>query len=127
MYPFFFDVDGYPEVRLTAGTAQQQARNTMALQHVIRSAHKRGIRLTLGIWDHIYRGGVQDTIPAFFITTDDAEFNLSIFGSIDLRLSLRSTPQGKPFRHAGLKTVSAIQSQENRPSGEPDKAPEQAG
>ncbi len=75
----------------------------------------------------VYRGGVQDTIPAFFITTDDAEFNLSIFGSIDLRLSLRSTPQGKPFRHAGLKTVSAIQSQENRHSGEPDKAPGQTG
>ena len=59
MYPFFFDVDGFPHVRLTAITAEQQARNTAALQRVIQSAHERGIRMTLGIWDHIYRGGVQ--------------------------------------------------------------------
>ena len=59
MYPFFFDVDGFGGVQLTDISAAQQARNTAALQHVIDSAHERGIRVTLGIWDHIYRGGVQ--------------------------------------------------------------------
>jgi hypothetical protein len=75
----------------------------------------------------VYRGGVQDTIPVLVVTTDEAEFNLSIFASIDLRLSLRSTRQGRPFRHAGLKTLSAIQSQDNRYGGELDNAPERAG
>ena len=26
---------------------------------MIRLAHERGIEVTAGIWDHIYRGGVQ--------------------------------------------------------------------
>ncbi len=58
-YPYFFDVDGFPEVKLYGMTARQQAKNTAALRRVIELAHQRGIRVTLGIWDHIYRGGVQ--------------------------------------------------------------------
>ncbi len=59
LYPYFFDVEGFPDVELTDMTAQQQARNTAALQQLIELAHERGIRVTFGIWDHIYRGGVQ--------------------------------------------------------------------
>ncbi len=40
-------------------TDQQQARNTAALNRVIQLAHDRGIRITVGIWEHIYRGGVK--------------------------------------------------------------------
>lgn len=58
-YPYFFDVEAFPEVELTGITDEEQARNTAALRRVIRLAHERGIRITLGIWDHIYRGGVQ--------------------------------------------------------------------
>jgi hypothetical protein len=59
IYPYFFDVEGYPEVKLYGSTDEQQAKNTAALQRVIELAHERGIRITVGIWDHIYRGGVQ--------------------------------------------------------------------
>ncbi len=59
LYPYFFDVEEFPEVELTGITDQQQARNAAALQRVIQLAHERGIRITVGIWDHIYRGGVQ--------------------------------------------------------------------
>ena len=59
LYPYFFDVEGFPEVQLYGITDQEQARNTAALQRVIALAHERGIRFTAGIWDHIYRGGVQ--------------------------------------------------------------------
>ena len=59
LYPYFFDVEEFPEVELTGITDQQQARNTAALRRVIQLAHERGIRITIGIWDHIYRGGVQ--------------------------------------------------------------------
>jgi len=61
----------------------------------------------------IYRGSEQQTIPVFVVTTEDAEFSISIFTPIDLRLSLRSTPRGKPFRHAGLKALSAARGQKN--------------
>jgi len=58
-YPYFFDVEEFPGVRLYGITSQQQAENTSALKRVIASAHERGMRFTVGIWDHIYRGGVQ--------------------------------------------------------------------
>lgn len=60
----------------------------------------------------VYRGAEQSTVPVFSVTTDDAEFNLSVFACVDLRLSLRNTPHGRPFRHAGLKMVQAMQEQE---------------
>jgi hypothetical protein len=40
-------------------TAAQQARNTAAFKAMMRIAHERGIDVTAGIWDHIFRGGVQ--------------------------------------------------------------------
>ena len=58
-YPYFFDVAGYPEVRMVGMKPQQQQRNLAAFNRLIQLAHDRGIRFTVGIWDHIYRGGVQ--------------------------------------------------------------------
>lgn len=58
-YPYFFDVEGFPEVRVTDFTQEQQARYLKALQRMIALAHERGIDFTAGLWDHIYRGGVQ--------------------------------------------------------------------
>lgn len=58
-YPYFFDVEGYPEVRMVGIKAQEQQRNLAAFNRLIQMAHDRGIRFTVGIWDHIYRGGVQ--------------------------------------------------------------------
>jgi hypothetical protein len=59
IYPYFFDVEKFPAVELHGMTDEQQAKNTAALRRVIELAHERGIRFTAGIWDHIYRGGVQ--------------------------------------------------------------------
>ena len=55
-YPFFFDVDGFPDVRLVGHTPEAQARNVESFRKLIRIAHGHGIRFTAGIWDHIYRG-----------------------------------------------------------------------
>jgi len=54
-YPFFFDVEGFDEVRAPGMTADQQRRNLDALNRVIRMTHERGLDFTLGIWDHIGR------------------------------------------------------------------------
>src|ERR1035441_299337 len=59
LYPFFFDVEEFPGVEMVGITKPEQARNTAAFQTMIRLAHERGIAVTAGIWDHIYRGGVQ--------------------------------------------------------------------
>ena len=59
LYPYFFDVKEFPDVELVGITKPEQARNTAAFQTMIRLAHERGIDVTAGIWDHIYRGGVQ--------------------------------------------------------------------
>lgn len=58
-YPYFFNVDGFPGVRMTGLSDAEQARNLAAIRRLIDMAHQRGIRFTAGIWDHIYRGGVQ--------------------------------------------------------------------
>ena len=59
LYPYFFNVSEFPGVELVGITAGQQARNTAAFKAMMRIAHERGIGVTAGIWDHIYRGGVQ--------------------------------------------------------------------
>jgi len=58
-YPYFFDVDEFPDVRMVGITPDQQRRNLEALNRLIRMTHARGLNFTVGIWDHIYRGGVQ--------------------------------------------------------------------
>jgi hypothetical protein len=58
-YPYFFDVEDFTDVRMVDLTAEQQKRNLEALNRLIKMAHARGLRVTLGLWDHIYRGGVQ--------------------------------------------------------------------
>jgi hypothetical protein len=59
LYPYFFDVEGFPDVRVVGLTSDQQARNLKAMKTMLRLAAERGIHVKPGIWDHIYRGGVQ--------------------------------------------------------------------
>ena len=58
-YPYFFDVDGFSNVKVVGLTSEQQARNRTAFRTLLRMAADRGIQVKVGIWDHIYRGGVQ--------------------------------------------------------------------
>ncbi|HZR19826.1 MAG TPA: hypothetical protein VFE51_21250 [Verrucomicrobiae bacterium] len=58
-YPYFFDVEEFPDVRMVGIKPEEQQRNLVALNRLIGMAHDRGLKLTVGIWDHIYRGGVQ--------------------------------------------------------------------
>ncbi|HUG12029.1 MAG TPA: hypothetical protein VMM36_13495 [Opitutaceae bacterium] len=58
-YPYFFDTPGFPGVQMVGITPGEQRRNLAALNRLIDLAHERGITVTLGIWDHIYRAGVQ--------------------------------------------------------------------
>lgn len=58
-HPYFFDVEGFPDVRVVGLTKGQQKKNLRTLNRLIDMAHERGLRFTAGLWDHIFRGGVQ--------------------------------------------------------------------
>jgi len=58
-YPYFFDVEEFPDVKVVGITGKKQQLNLAALNRLIKMTHERGMNFTLGIWDHIYRGGVQ--------------------------------------------------------------------
>jgi hypothetical protein len=59
LYPYFFDVDGFPDVRVVGLTPEQQTRNLTSLHAMLRLAAERGIHVKPGIWEHIYRAGIQ--------------------------------------------------------------------
>ncbi len=59
VYPFFFNLEEFPEVKLNNITPEQQHKNTGAFNRMIEIAHAHGIKVTPAIWDHIYRGNVQ--------------------------------------------------------------------
>ena len=58
-YPYFFDTEEFPNVKVIGITEDKQNKNLKALNRIIDMTHERGMDFTLGIWDHIYRGGVQ--------------------------------------------------------------------
>jgi len=59
-YPYFFNTPGFDGVRMNDLTPEQQQRNLATLNRLIEIAHDRGINVSLGIWDHIFRGNVQN-------------------------------------------------------------------
>ena len=48
-----------PEVRVVGFTPEQQGAYLRALNRMVDQAHARGLQFRVGLWDHIYRGGVQ--------------------------------------------------------------------
>lgn len=58
-YPYFFDVEEYPDIKMVGLTAEEQQRNLKTLNQLIDLSHERGIKVSVAIWDHIYRGGIQ--------------------------------------------------------------------
>ncbi|MEK7404608.1 MAG: hypothetical protein AAB225_05825 [Acidobacteriota bacterium] len=69
-YPFMFDTDGFPGIRVAGIAKEQQARNLEALVRVIRMTHERGMEFTLALWTHIYRSR-QETPGLVHGLTDD--------------------------------------------------------
>lgn len=56
LYPYFFNVDGFPDVKVVGLSPEQQKQNLDSFKTMIRLAGERGIRIKPGIWEHIYRG-----------------------------------------------------------------------
>ncbi len=100
-YPYFFDVAEFPEVRTIGLSREQQQRNLRALNRLIDMAHEHGLRFTAGIWDHIYRGGVQaggvrgaePGKPRPGTVTGLTEKNLMAYSRVALAKFLQEVPQ----------------------------------
>ena len=116
-YPYFFDTPGFSGVRMVGLLPEQQQRNLAALNRLIELAHERGIGVTLGIWDHIYRGGVQ---------TGGAEWVKRLHQGRPIPNSVVgvTTDNLKPYTHASLRellvrvpTVDALQFRVHEESG----------
>jgi hypothetical protein len=67
IYTMFFNVEGYTSEQ-TGGLvvpANEQARNLAALQRIAQQAHDRGIKLTIGIWNHVRNPEDADRLSAY--------------------------------------------------------------
>ena len=115
-YPYFFDVEGFPNVHVVGQTKEQQQRNLKMLNRLIELAHERGLDFTVGLWDHIYRGGVQaggvkdadPDKPRPGIVTGLTEQNLSAYSVAALAQFLKLVPtlntiQFRMHNESGLK------------------------
>lgn len=53
----------------------------------------------------LWIGDEQRSVPGFSVSMPDADFDIVVFGNRDLRLPLRSTPEGRPFERARSESV----------------------
>ncbi|MGL4630870.1 MAG: hypothetical protein ACRCVT_06655 [Leadbetterella sp.] len=58
-YPYFFNTQGFETIRMVGIDSASQQKNINHFRKLIDMCHERGIQFTAGIFDHIYRAGVQ--------------------------------------------------------------------
>jgi hypothetical protein len=61
----------------------------------------------------VQRGNLPDTISLYSVRTEAADFEISVFAPNDLRISLRASASGRPFRHAGAESIEAMLAEES--------------
>ena len=56
----------------------------------------------------VYIGGEPRGVPNFNVSTDDADFDITVFAPRDLRYQLRTTAEGKPFDRARIDWLDSV-------------------
>ena len=56
----------------------------------------------------VYIGGEPRSVPNFSVSTDDADFDITVFAPRDLRYQLRTTAEGKPFDRARIGWLNSV-------------------
>ena len=56
----------------------------------------------------IYIGGESQSVPNFSVSTDHADFDITVFAPRDLRYQLRTTAEGKPFDRARIDWLDSV-------------------
>jgi hypothetical protein len=96
-YPYFVDVEQYPDVAVTGLSKEQQQRNQADLKRLIRMAHQRGLSVTIGLWCHIYsRSGSSkaiDRVPVKGKVWGLTEENLIPYTKVAMAKFLQTFPE----------------------------------
>jgi hypothetical protein len=56
----------------------------------------------------LFVGDQATTVPHFSVSTEDADFEITVFAPRDQRMQLRASAEGRPFEHASLASVDAL-------------------
>ena len=56
----------------------------------------------------VYIGGETRSVSNFSVSTDDADFDITVFAPRDLRYQLRTTAEGKPFDRARIDWLNSV-------------------
>ena len=56
----------------------------------------------------VYIGGHPRSVPNFSVSTEDANFDITVFAPRDLRYQLRTTAEGKPFERARIDWLNSV-------------------
>lgn len=56
----------------------------------------------------VYIGGEPRSVPNFSVSTEDANFDITVFAPHDLRNQLRTTAEGKPFDRARIDWLNSV-------------------
>lgn len=67
----------------------------------------------------VWVGDEQRSVPTYAVSTDDADFDISVFSTVDLRASLRSTAEGRPFERARAESIRALLAEDSSGSSAP--------
>ena len=88
----------YSEIELLLFTDSMKDVEMFLLDR--RIAYRSGER-------RVHIGDEAQRIPNFSITTEDADFDISIFDSRDLRAQIRSTPEGRPLERVRIEWLDS--------------------
>jgi hypothetical protein len=56
----------------------------------------------------VYIGGEPRSVPNFSVSSDDADFDITVFAQRDLRYQLRTTAEGRPFDRARIDWLNSV-------------------
>lgn len=56
----------------------------------------------------LYVGETLRSVPCFSVTGGDADFEVTVFSPIDLRVNLRSAAEGRPFERARIDWLESV-------------------
>jgi len=56
----------------------------------------------------VFIGAEPTGVPSFSISTNEADFEVSVFSPRDLRMQLRATAEGRPFERARIDWLDAV-------------------
>ena len=88
----------YSEIELLLFTDSMKDVEMFLLDR--RIAYRSGER-------RVHIGDEAQRIPNFSITTEDADFDISIFDSRDLRAQIRITPEGRPLERVRIEWLDS--------------------